>query len=549
MAISRRHFLQRSLAGAGVLSLPQGLLADPPSPVFPLGVASADPQPNGVTLWTKVDPEAVPGAGAAIPLEYQIGLDPSFPIGGLVKGFVEARESSDYTAKITVQNPALWPFFQYYYRFRQGDNWSPVGRFKTLPAPGQWIPSLRLGFLSCQDYTNGYFTALQALAVENVDYVIHLGDYIYESVGDPRFQQSQIRPIGALPSGGDVVQTLEDYRFLYRTYRRDPSLRALHQSAAFIQIWDDHEFQNDSFREFHPDNTSDPTQPQPELRKAANQAWSEYTATPIAFDPNQGPLDFQIYRRFDFGDLARLVATDERLYRDGPPCGFEDLQRQITFGCPEVSRPDRTMLGATQRSWFLDQMNNSGAIWNVWANEVLVMPLKLGYGDPLLLTLDGWDGYPAERHALMAGLQNVQNLAAITGDLHSFIAGHLYTDFDNIFSPRVGVEIMGGSACSANFADILAAPSNQSPPNAPVGKSQLDAAFPDGLVELLVRLNNPHIEYFNSSRHGYGVVDLGRWSMRCKLRAVASVTQPTAAVETIADFTVLKDWKQLLRNS
>ncbi len=158
-------------------------------------------------------------------VEYQLAIDPTFPGGGFLSGEITAAESRDYTAKVNLRSELLWPFFTYYYRFRVGDAFSPVGRFKTLPRPGQWIPRLRIGFLSCQDYSNGYYAALQRLAEENVDYVVHLGDYIYETVGDPFFQQSQVRPVGELPSGGVRATTLDDYRFLYRTYRSDPSCR------------------------------------------------------------------------------------------------------------------------------------------------------------------------------------------------------------------------------------------------------------------------------------------------------------------------------------
>lgn len=545
--MTRRGFLHRSLLGAGSVAFGDLAEAGAGSPVFPLGVASGDPKTDGATLWTRINPEAVTNPSGRISVEYQIGLDPAFPAGGFLSGQITAAESRDYTAKVNLRSELLRPFFTYYYRFRVGDSFSPVGRFKTLPAPGQWIRNLRVGFLSCQDYSNGYYAALQRLAEESVDYVIHLGDYIYETVGDPFFQQGQVRPVGELPSGGDRATTLDDYRFLYRTYRSDPSLQALHQSAAFIQIWDDHEFQNDSFREFHPDNTADPTQPQSELRKAANRAWAEYAPTALNFELSQGPLDFQIYRSFEIGDLVKVVATDERLYRDGPPCGVERLDRQLTKGCSAREVPDRTMLGVAQKDWFLGQMGDSGSVWNIWANAMLAMPFKIGYEAPTYLSLDHWDGYPAERTAVMTDLLEVQNVVAITGDMHSFVAGHLQTDAASLFSPRAGVEFMGGSVTSSNFADILGLSRENAvtAANAPIAKEQLEAAFPDGLFELLVRANNPHIEYFNSSQHGYGLLDIQRWSMRCRFKSVASIANPASAATTLADFTVLRNRPQI----
>lgn len=547
--MTRRDFFHRSLLGAGAATAAGFAQAGFSADVFPLGVASGDPKTDGATLWTKVDPEALVNPPDRIVVEYQIGLDPSFPGGGFLSGEISAAAARDYTAKINLRSELLRPFFAYYYRFRVGDDFSAVGRFKTLPAPGQWIPNLRIGFLSCQDYSSGYYAAMQRLAEENVDYIVHLGDYIYETVGDPFFQQGQVRPVGELPSGGSRAVSLEDYRFLYRTYRSDPSLQALHQSAAVIQIWDDHEFQNDSYQEFHPDNNPNPTEPQPELRKAANRAWAEYAPTALNFELTQGPLDFQIYRSFEIGDLVKVVATDERLYRDGPPCGLQRVQRQFNQGCPEREAPDRTMLGIPQRDWFLGQMNDSGSVWNIWANEMLAMPFKLGYGQPTYFSLDHWDGYPAEREIIMNGLLDVQNVAAITGDLHSFMAGHLQTDASNISSPRVGVEFMGGSITSSNFADILASADGDAvtAANAPIAKDQLEAAFPDGLLELVVRLNNPNIEFFNSSRHGYGLLDIRRWSMRCQFKSVASIADPASPAQTFGDFTVLRNSPQIFK--
>jgi alkaline phosphatase D len=230
------------------------------------------------------------------------------------------------------------------------------------------LQQLRLGYISCQDYTNGYYTALVALLDERLDYVIHLGDYIYETRGEA----GSVRVIPPFPSGNPTATTLADYRHLYRTYRADAPLQRIHENFAFIQIWDDHEFANDSFQDYHPDNNPNPSVPTPQVRQAANQAWSEYVAAKTPFDPQQDPLhSIQIYRSFQFGTLADLVMTDERLYRDAPPCGLGILQRYFTTGCENMNNPTRTMLGYTQRAWFLDRMQSSTAKWKIWGNELM----------------------------------------------------------------------------------------------------------------------------------------------------------------------------------
>ena len=533
--MNRRRFLQSGLAAA----LAAEPLAAAQSPAFPQGVASGDPAPDAVTLWTRVEPAALPGNPSTVAVRYEIAPNVFFlPWDIVASGEVETSAARDFTVKLRLESPALKPFTHYFYRFRVGDAVSPWGRFRTLPAPNQAVPRLRLAFLSCQDYTNGYYPALTNLLWENVDYVIHLGDYIYESTGDPLFQHRQTRPIGLLPSGATVAQTLDDYRFLYRIYRSDPGLQLAHALHPFLQIWDDHEFKTDGWRDAYPGGASAPA-----LRQAANQAWSEYIPAATPFDPHAGPLDsLRIYRDFRFGTLAQLVLTDERLYRDGPPCGDDD--RYVTFGCPELASPNRSMLGAEQKAWFLGRMADSPAVWNLWGNEVMAMALKVGYAQPVLnLNLDQWDGFPAERAELMTALVDVPNVIALTGDIHSFGAGYLHPDFLDPFSPRAGVEFISGSVSSANGREILESRASDASAFAP--REALQEAFPSGLIEFLVRVNNPHVQFFNSDRHGYGILDITPQRTVCELKAVSAITSPNAAGSVLARFTIPRGSPQL----
>jgi alkaline phosphatase D len=538
--------------------------------VFPLSVASGDPRVNGIVLWTTINSSSAVNETVA----FQMARNSNFSQNSIVvEGLVQTNAGRDFTVKLPVQNAALRPFTTYYYRFIYNNTASRTGRFKTLPTDRAFISSLRFAFISCQDYANGFYTALQFLAQENLDFVVHLGDYIYETAS------SGVRSIPPLPSGAATAQTLDDYRHIYRTYRSDRNLQAVHENFTVISIWDDHEFANDSWREFHPDDNITPDTPRPEQRQAANQAWSEYNLADVPFDPNLPPTEsITAYRSFVFGNLLELVVTDERLYRDGPPCGFEQFgQRYFSQRCGAAESPARTMLGQTQRDWFIEQMTNSRAVWKFWANEVMLMQFKIlnsfaslasreaqekmpeetkekiaelqsrGLFD-IFATLDQWDGYPAERAAILETLEenNVRNLVAITGDIHSFLAGYLKKNYDDLFESPVGIELVVGSVTSANFAELIEGALQGIPiPNGPVTAENI-LEFVELLGTVVIRLNNPHMAYFDSSNHGYSIVEVNQFSITCTMKAVSTVRSQTTALRTLKRFIVFSNSNLLL---
>lgn len=549
--MDRRDFLKYSLA-TGVLiwagsEIPQRLglgqsaaealfavpAANAATPVFPQSVASGDPQPQGITLWTRV---GTPATGT-IRVAFEVAHNPEFS-QVVLRGVAETDASKDYTVKVQLNSQQLRPATPYFYRFIYNQTSSRAGRFKTLPAPNAAVGRARFAFISCQDYTNGYYNAYRFLAQENLDFVVFLGDYIYETVGDTSFQNG-VRPL-QLPSGQPAAATLEDYRYLYQAYNADPDLQRLRESTAFITIWDDHEFANDSFRENAPDQV-----PffKPALRQLANQVWAEHTPTSVPFDASKGPLaSVQIYRSFKIGNLMDLVVTDERLYRDGPPCDNPAQQggqyisalRSLTPNCAGRFAPNRTMLGTEQRQWFLNQILNSTSVWKVWGNEVMTMQLKvlsafatqlLGQPTPdLFVTLDQWDGYPEERAAIFRAVRQagVKNFVTITGDLHTFLAGYQKINFDNPADPPVGVEFVVGSTTSSNFAEqTLPGPQ-----------------LPIQVVTQVLRASNPHIQYFNSTTHGYCVVDVTTDALVCTMKAVSTITQPGGNLSVLKVFRV-----------
>ncbi len=504
------------------------------SSTYPQSVASGDPQPNGIVLWTRIAPAAMGNPSAGM-VAWQIASNSTFAPGSIViQGVAPIAMASDYTVKLPVASTVLKPYSLYYYRFIYNLVPSRTGRFKTLPAANAQLSQLKLGYVVCQDYNNGYYTALKYLAQEDVEYVVHLGDYIYETVT----ATNAARQVPPFASGGVIPQNVDDYRHLYQVYRSDPDQQAVHESFAYIQLWDDHEFANDCHQDFHPDNNTAPdtaTTPQSALRQAANQAWSEYGLADVSFDASQNwEQSIQVYRNFNFGTLLDLIVTDERLYRDGPPCGSNIVgERYFSLGCGEMGDASRSMLGLTQRQWFLDQLTGSQATWKIWANEVMLMQLKFG---PVYIDLDQWDGYQQERNLILNAVKHghIKNFVAITGDLHTFLAGYLKTDFDNPFESPVGVELMVGSISSANFEEDIKATLEL--PSAPVPAKQMGIA--PNLLDPVIRAANPHIKYWDSSTHGYGVLTITPTLLTCEFKAVTTIREPTASLVPLKTFSI-----------
>ncbi len=545
-SVSRRDFLRYSLstgvvlwagpsvAGPGVSEAEaQGLFTvkEVRPSIFPQSVASGDPRPDGIVLWTRIR-----SLGAGTTVAYEIARDATFK-NPVLRGKAETGAKRDNTVKVQISDrPELRPFETYYYRFIYNGYASLTGRFKTLPAPNSSPDRVRFGYISCQDYTNGFYNALAYLAEEEVDFIVHLGDYIYETVDESSFQGAQVRTI-ELPNSGTAgeADTLTDYRFLYKKYRSDKNLQRVHENFAFITIWDDHEFANDCYRASAPDaagrapeeNGQGEIVPNPDKRRRAdaNRAWVEYmpvgtggpTGEQVRYEGGiENPLqEISIYRTFVFGDLLELVMTDERLYRDGPPCGLDTLDRLLTAGCGEEEAEGRTMLGERQLDYFLSKITTSTRTWKIWGNETMFMQLKMantfvdalengrdeptdplpddlplpgqqGAGEGVYFNLDQWDGYQAERRRISRKIrrENVENFVVITGDLHTFIAGYARPDYDEAYVPdptaaptyesgvleppptdRVGVCFMGASVTSSNIVEIatLGRGSNQAP--------------------------------------------------------------------------------------
>ena len=441
--LGRREFLVAGGTVLGTAALGAVSACSPPvAPVpgvFGLGVASGLHSPSEVVLWTRVELANTPVSS----VEWDVADSPAFT-NVVATGTAPVSAASDGCVKVLVGG--LGPDASYWFRFRTGATTSPVGRARTLPAASASPASLRLAFAACQSYASGFYGAWRDIAAKDVDAVLFLGDYIYESF--PIQLQRRVRD-----EFTEDADTLERYRARYRLYRSDPDLQAAHAAHPFIVTWDDHEVANDHDRAFLAEH--------PERGAAAHQAWFEYM--PV------WPIDgSRIHRDLRWGDLADLFVLDARQYRD------EHLGTSIlgllgtSVLTGDLMAEGRTMLGAAQRQWFLDGLDAAqadGVRWKLVGNPVMIAPIRLVDLDTpemraldaslpkhagLYLGTDSWDGFGWERDLVLSHLRDagISDVAFLTGDQHTFMAAPLTTDFDDPDAPTVAYEYTGGAISS-----------------------------------------------------------------------------------------------------
>ena len=479
---------------------------------FSLGIASGAPRPDGFVLWTRLAPDPVsadpdnPGgmSGGDVTLRYEIATDEAMA-KVVRRGEATAERTFGYSVHLDVAG--LEPGRPYWYRFASGEATSPVGRAITLPAAGASPDQLRFGYVSCSNYEHGYFSGYRHLTDENPEFVLFLGDYIYETI-------EENRPIVRRHSDGVEAATLPTYRNRYAQYRLDPDLARLHAQVPAIVTWDDHEVQND-YADKWSEYFDDPAQFL--LRRAAAyQAFYEHMPVrPILSHP-QGPL-MRVYDRFTFGDLIEISLIDGRQYRSREACygapskGGGHLE--TNGGCPERLDPGRTMIGFDQEAWLYSNLAHSKAQWNLIAQDVLMAQLRRKQNGVDAFWTDDWDGYPANRARLLQHIHDskVANPVVASGDIHSFFANDLKLDFDDQKSPIVATEFVGTSI------------SSYGPPYDPIVQ-----ALPD----------NPHVHFFESRRRGYVLVDLERAKMQVQMRVVSDAHDPKATIATLKTYAI-----------
>lgn len=508
-----------------------------PDETFPQSVASGGPTPTGVILWTRVAPEAFdPGAPLAVQVARDEAMD-EIVFEGVVTE-TERIRAHDYTIKIDLDG-RLDPDGEYHYRFVYGGVASRVGRCRTLPAPDASPESVRFAVFACQNYLNGYFPAFHHVAGDDVDFLVHVGDFIYESdAGHFKGLGSREYPDRekSLPSGHDRVWSLEDYRYLYRTYRTDRFLQEALESHTLIVGWDDHEMVNDLYWDAATDAPAGdhPRGDDPafmtRLVADAMHAWWEFMPARVEYDPNGGSLHdrFQLWRSFAFGDLLTVAMTDERLFRDPPR---EAIPTVDNVG-PHREPPGRTMLGDEQREWLVDTITGSETTWTVWTDEVLTVPFRIGSGPLSVYPVQGgWDGYTRERMRITEaiGAADVDNFVTLTGDLHCYVAAYKQTSYPGRIGGgrgvatgnRIGVEFMTPAVTSLNVAEALHLTRGWA------------GRMTEPLLSWLIPAMNPHIEFFDSHNWGYSIVEFTREDCTYVGYAVDKTTNSTDADRSV----------------
>jgi len=473
---------------------------------FTLGVASGDPAPDGVVLWTRLDREALRetgGTGRDVAVRWEVASDDGFR--NVVRSG-ESRALPELGHSVHAEVRGLEPGRPYWYRFDSGGEASPRGRTRTAPAPGEVPDRLRFAFASCQHYEHGYYTAYRHMADGAPDLVVHLGDYIYE-----RRWGEIVRD--AAP---DEIFTLDDYRGRYALYRSDEDLQAAHAASPWVVTWDDHEVDNN-----YADTVPEDGQGREEFllrRTAAYQAFYEFMPLRRSSVP-EGP-NLQLFRRVDFGRLARFHVLDTRQYRSDQACG--DGRKPL---CWPAESPERSLLGAEQEVWLMEGLRRSSARWNVLTQQVRMArgAVPDPDGGPPVVSLDQWDGYPAARRRLFDFLaeERPANPVVLTGDIHSHWAADLKRDFDDPGSETVAVELVGSSITSGGD-----------------GQDRYEGI--DRVLE-----HNPHLKLFSGKR-GYVRVTLEPERCTSEFLVFPYVTRPGAPAETRATF-VAEDGRPGLR--
>lgn len=535
MKNSRREFL-KSLGGLAltpytILQSEKGkgeaLAADSMQSdfVFPLSVASGDPAPDGVVIWTRVNPAAI--EDGAEPLYFEIADDPAFK-EVLYRGRVGGENISslrDYTVSVdlTAQPEAmLRPYSSYFYRFIYRNVVSRGGRCRTLPSADMDLKKLRMVQVNCQDYSSGYYHAFQHIAEEkDIDFVVHLGDFIYEYASFP-VSKDNVRRVNL---ANDIALTLDDYRTIYRTYRSDANLQRAMESHTWIITADDHEIANNVGWDYAQDTLTLPPKYHPlsegspdarrQLKAAAQRAWIEYVPARVkrkdeALHPHQ---QLSIYRRFEFGKLATLHMSDSRSYRNDPDSG-----------------PQPSMLGPEQRAWLMDGMMSSASAWQIWGNQTLMGQFGIlerisGRNLTLLAGKDAWDGYPEERLEILSRVNEKTKgrLLVLTGDQHSYLSSLVKLDYNKASNHAaeniVGMEVMAPALSSPAFSEIIG---NRAARAEKEGRSGLkekvyrivsdlyaEGGIQAKLLNAQFKLWNPHFRDFGGSFNGYIVMELG----------------------------------------
>jgi alkaline phosphatase D len=464
---------------------------------FTLGVSSGDPSDDGVVLWTRLAVDPLNGGGMppqSIDVHWQVAADDR--MSTIVRSG-RARASPQWGHSVHVEVSGLQPHRWYWYQFRAGDELSPIGRTRTLPQARAAVDRLRFAIASCQHYETGLYTAYQHMAEEDLDLVLHLGDYIYENPGRDDFVRKHV--------GGELI-TIDDYRNRYAQYKSDPILRTVHERFPFIAVWDDHEVDNNYAGLYQEGGT--PIEEFALRRAAAYKAYYEHMPLRRRSVP-KGPR-LQLYRPFEYGALASISMLDTRQYRTDQPCG--DNVQPV---CVEARDPRATLLGNDQEQWLMKRLDRSRASWNVLAQQIQIAHLDRMPGPEARYSMDKWDGYEQNRARLLKflGTRKPSNPVTLAGDVHNNWVNDLRLDVDDPGTPVVATEFVGTSISSTG-----------------------DGSEMSETMKAMVS-ENECVRFANNHR-GYVRFDVQPRELRADFRVVEYVSKPGAPITTRASFVV-----------
>lgn len=496
-SLTRRALLQNLGVIGAVAALPLGCSSeeDEGAPIFNEGVASGDPLPTAVILWTRVT-----STDASVDVKWEISTSREFAKIE-ASGTFKTDADRDYTVKVDATG--LTAGTTYYYRFSALGRTSPIGRTRTAPTGS--VSRLRFGLVSCSSLAHGYFHAYRQLSGRlDLDAIVHLGDYIYEYGNKEYGEVREYEP----PT---EILTLSDYRTRYRQYRHDPDLQALHKQFPFITVWDDHELADNAWKggaENHQPGEGDFS----ERKKIAARVYSEWM-------PIRDQADGKIYRGFEFGDLVDLTMLDTRIIG-------RDEQVEKTSD-PALADEKRGLLGAEQEKWLSDRLGASKAQWQIVGQQVVVSPF------PIFFNGDAWDGYPGARERLFEMLEAnpTKNVVFLTGDIHMSFA------FDVVRDPKspdydpatgkgsLGVELVVPGVSSPGMPEQLAS----------VGKALVT--------------DNRHLRFADVYQRGYVVLDVTPERVQGSWYHYTELDQPVATPKLSTTWSVKAGTKNLVSDT
>ena len=468
---------------------------------FALGVASGRPRADSVVLWTRLlfsDEDRAVGADA-LRVKLEVFAD-----AALQRRIYTTELATDQARAHSVHAHVqqLKPSTEYWYRFSQGDALSAVGHTRTAPALNADVRELRIALTSCQHYEQGQYIAHAEIAKQQLDFVLFMGDYIYES-SNPQYA---IRK-----HNGEEPKTLAQYRDRYEQYKRDPMLQAAHAAHPWVLMWDDHEVVND----YANDQDRQYTDSQQMLlrRAAAYQAYFEHQ--PVLLGPDKdNPANMRLYDQLSWGKLADVWTLDCRQYRSAQAC--RDPVRgggRMVVQCDELSDTNRTMLGNEQERWITDSLSQSKRQWKLVAQATQISSTSIPAPVGRSYWNDAWDGYPEARKRLLQTVVDakLKNVVTLGGDVHCNVAANLRLEPNNPQSPIVASEFVTTSITSRGLGDKAAS---------------------------VIRESNADLLHYRSDERGYSLITVTLQEVRCDFRTTKFPAGSEAGLKTQATYVV-----------